>query len=475
MGATQSTSSAADVPIVELKHNLSDDGALAGFATKDEALEDATAAMAMLSPLGLIAAAARDMTAPAESTTTEATQDGGAIHLSDYRLEKKVLGEGAFGKVQLATSVSTQHQVAVKLIKRNALNARAEELLRREAKNHRTIRHAHVVRLYTCVVTPAKYYLVMEYCSGGDALRFLNAQGPTPIADATCRSLFRQLLEGVAFCHGLGVYHRDLKLENLMLESAADGSDAPPTLKIADFGLSDLRPPPTSPTELFSRTFCGSPLYAAPELFTGDRAVGYDASKSDVWSCGVILFALLASALPFDADDMRSLAALIQRGVPNSPVPDARGAAARALVMSLLAVEPKGRPAASDLLKHEWLSEHRPIKAAATTSVIPDAGGMIPDAGGSGGGGGGGGGGGDAAADGAPRRRPISETTAFYKSMLAAERAAAPAPAASPVPEDDGAAEEPHGREHAGRHMTKEEWEEIKAMRAARAEGQASA
>ena len=191
MGATQSTSSAADVPIVELKHNLSDDGALAGFATKDEALEDATAAMAMLSPLGLIAAAARDMTAPAESTTTEATQDGGAIHLSDYRLEKKVLGEGAFGKVQLATSVSTQHQVAVKLIKRNALNARAEELLRREAKNHRTIRHAHVVRLYTCVVTPAKYYLVMEYCSGGDALRFLNAQGPTPIADATCRSLFR--------------------------------------------------------------------------------------------------------------------------------------------------------------------------------------------------------------------------------------------------------------------------------------------
>ena len=186
--------------------------------------------------------------------------------LADYRLEKKVLGEGAFGKVQLATSVSTQHQVAVKLIKRNALNARAEELLRREAKNHRTIRHAHVVRLYTCVVTPAKYYLVMEYCSGGDALRFLNAQGPTPIADATCRSLFRQLLEGVAFCHGLGVYHRDLKLENLMLESAADGSDAPPTLKIADFGLSDLRPPPTSPTELFSRTFCGSPLYAAPEV-----------------------------------------------------------------------------------------------------------------------------------------------------------------------------------------------------------------
>ena len=97
MGATQSS----DVPIVELKHNLSDDGALAGFATKDEALEDATAAMAMLSPLGLIAAAARDMTAPAESTTTESTtQDGGAIHLSDYRLEKKVLGEGAFGKVR---------------------------------------------------------------------------------------------------------------------------------------------------------------------------------------------------------------------------------------------------------------------------------------------------------------------------------------------------------------------------------------
>ena len=166
----------------------------------------------------------------------------------------------------------------------------------------------------------------MEYRSGGDALR-LNAQGPTPIADATCRSLFRQLLEGVAFCHGLGVYHRDLKLENLMLESAADGSDAPPTLKIADFGLSDLRPPPTSPTELFSRTFCGSPLYAAPELFTGDRASATTRRSRTCGRAASSSSALLASALPFDADDMRSLAALIQRGVPNSPVPDARGAA----------------------------------------------------------------------------------------------------------------------------------------------------
>ena len=124
-------------------------------------------------------------------------------------------------------------------------------------------------------------------------------------------------------------------------------------LKIADFGLSDLQ---TLPGGL-SGTRCGSPLYAAPELMTDSvQSAGYDASKSDVWSCGVILYALLASALPFDADDIGALVRLIQRGEPNSPVPEERGPAARTLVKQMLQIESKARPTSEEVLRHPWVA-----------------------------------------------------------------------------------------------------------------------
>ena len=186
------------------------------------------------------------------------------------------------------------------------------------------LRHANIVRLHTFIMTPNKYYLVMEYCEGGDLLHYINGSGL--LSDELARTLFRGLLEGIRFCHVLGIHHRDLKLENLMLTSR---DEALMQLKIADFGLSDLQ---TLPSNL-SSTFCGSPLYAAPELMTAGAAPdGYDASKSDVWSCGVILYALLASALPFDAEDICALVRLIQVGVPNLPVPPSRGPAAAELV-----------------------------------------------------------------------------------------------------------------------------------------------
>jgi len=175
----------------------------------------------------------------------------------------------------------------VKIIKRDKLKPRTEELLQREVKNHELLRHENIVRLYTWIKTPQKYFLVMEVCGRGDLLKFLHSVGDVEISDA--REIFRQLLEGVAFCHGLGVMHRDLKLENVLL--AEPVAPAKHHVKISDFGLSDLRP-----FDL-SSTYCGSPLYAAPELMDGNmRAAmpnGYDASRSDMWSCGVILYALL--------------------------------------------------------------------------------------------------------------------------------------------------------------------------------------
>ena len=368
--------------------------------------------------------------------------------LGDYRLEKQVLGEGAFGKVRLATSTRTSHRVAVKVIKRKKLNERAEVLLQRERKHHEKVRipavanasslaptrhsqllpgalrrsraphcarsasrpsaqlrHRNIVRLHTFIMTPNKYYLVMEYCEGGDMLQFINST--TMLSDELARTLFRGLIDGIHFCHVLGIHHRDLKLENLMLTSRDEKTMA---IKIADFGLSDLQTLPSS----LSSTFCGSPLYAAPELMTAGAAPdGYDASKSDVWSCGVICYALLTSALPFDAEDISTLVRLIQRGVPNSPVPESRGPLASQLVGRMLTVDPKERPLAAEVLQHAWVKEGEPksIKGSVTTGALPQV---------SGGGGSAADGGGGAPSEAPPipqRRRGATATTKFFRDL----------------------------------------------------------
>ena len=186
----------------------------------------------------------------------------------------------------------------------------------------------------------------------------------------------------------------------------------PPSVKIADFGLSVLQ---SSPGNL-SGTFCGSPLYAAPELMTDGAAPdGYDASRSDVWSCGVILYALLCSALPFDADEIHSLVRLIQLGTPCSPVPEVRGEDAIDLVSLALTVDAKQRPTAEAILRHAWLQDKQQqqsnnIRPTQSTMALPSQ-----------------------AAAAAPlvspsgeRRRGTSETTAFFRAMMLEEHEQAP-------------------------------------------------
>ena len=302
---------------------------------------------------------------------------------SDYYVGfwSRVLGKGSFATVKLATNRSTGHQVAVKIIKRKTRPSAAaseEELLQREIKHHNLLRHDNIVRLYTWVTTPKEFLLVMEFCTGGDMLRYINECQDLRTSEA--RYFFAQLLEGVAFCHSLGIGHRDLKLENLMLcecapsagagGGASGGAGAPPaaapassadaaaerpswegwTLKITDFGLSDL-----NPIGVLSTTCCGTPLYAAPELVGIGPLDGFDASKSDMWSCGVILYAFLTSRLPFDGDDIRMLVRNITR-CQYEPVPAERGRAASELVAGLLALPPARRLSARAALGSVWIA-----------------------------------------------------------------------------------------------------------------------
>jgi serine/threonine protein kinase len=260
------------------------------------------------------------------------------------------------------------------------------------------------------------------------------------------RGFFNGMMQGLAFCHGLGLHHRDIKLENLMLAKGADGEL---TVKLADFGLSDLR---VLPSDL-SGTFCGSPLYAAPELMTtGACPDGYDASRSDIWSCGVVLYALLASCLPFDADDIQALVRMIQEGKPSAPVPRARGDDASALVLSMMQVDPNARPSAAEVLTHAWsvLDTSRPaIKEAATVGTTLPAAGTLELEGQEGGGNSGSNpaeskAGVNAALDdleppSPAHRRGASETTAFFKSMRAKEDLRAAKEAATTAAGAEGA------------------------------------
>ena len=421
MGAGESRPTGDDVPIITLGADVDDDGRDAGFGADVSKSEQAAAEMAAVAAAQLSLSPHGAAAAPAEGSQFVVTASEGqplAVSLDEYKMEGKDLGEGAFGKVKLARSKTTGHQVAVKIIKRNKINARAEELLVREVRHHGKLRHDNIVRLHTWIKTPSKYYLVMEYCPDGDLLNFLNTSGA--LKDKVARALFSGLMNGVHFCHGLGIYHRDIKLENLMLIKSDDGE--PPMVKIADFGLSDLKTPGD-----YSLTFCGSPLYAAPELMTAGKAPdGYDASKSDMWSCGVVLYALLCSALPFDASDITTLVRLIQKGEPIAPVPKSRGEPAKSLVTRMMQVEAQDRPSATEVLSDPWLGEEDPPQpittaqtmaatlpsvAAAAAAAAPEAAAEAVSAGGSP----------QAEQD---RRRGASATTAYFKSMLAKERAA---------------------------------------------------
>ena len=222
MGAADSK----EVPVLTINGEIEDDGRDAGFAIvttpeqADAAAEQAAAAAALhISPPTATEPATRNF------TVTEGEGEPLAATLSDYRLQKQVLGEGAFGKVRLARSEATGHEVAVKVIKRDRINSRAEELLRREVKHHERLRHANIVRLYTWIKSPAKYYLVMEYCGGGDMLKHLNRAGM--LQDSEARAFFNGMMRGLAFCHGLGLHHRDIKFENLMLAKGSDGELTP--------------------------------------------------------------------------------------------------------------------------------------------------------------------------------------------------------------------------------------------------------
>lgn len=212
----------------------------------------------------------------------------------------RLLGQGTFAKVYHARSLKSGHSVAIKIIdKEKVLRVGLIDQIKREISVMRLVRHPNVVQLYEVMASKTKIYFAMEYVKGGELFDKV-AKGK--LKEDVARKYFQQLIGAIDFCHSRGVYHRDLKPENLLLDENGD-------LKITDFGLSALWE--SRRQDGLLHTTCGTPAYVAPEVITKK---GYDGAKADIWSCGVVLFVLLAGYLPFQDHNLMEMYRKIIKG-----------------------------------------------------------------------------------------------------------------------------------------------------------------
>ncbi|KAL9232175.1 hypothetical protein vseg_007314 [Gypsophila vaccaria] len=223
----------------------------------------------------------------------------GGLLLGRYE-QGKLLGHGTFAKVYLAKNVKTNENVAIKVLdKEKIMKGGLMTHIKREISILRRVRHPNIVQLFEVMATRSKIFFVMEYVRGGELFKKV-AKGR--LKEDVARKYFQQLISAVSFCHARGVYHRDLKPENLLLDEHGD-------LKVSDFGLSTVSDQ-IQQDGLF-HTFCGTPAYVAPEVLSRK---GYNAAKVDVWSCGVVLFVLMAGYLPFHDTNIMTMYRKIYKG-----------------------------------------------------------------------------------------------------------------------------------------------------------------
>nr|XP_046174742.1 serine/threonine-protein kinase MARK2 isoform X2 [Oncorhynchus gorbuscha] len=265
------------------------------------------------------------------ATTAEETP-----HIGNYRL-LKTIGKGNFAKVKLARHVLTGKEVAVKIIDKTQLNSSSLQKLFREVRIMKLLNHPNIVKLFEVIETEKTLYLVMEYASGGEVFDYLVAHGRMKEKEA--RAKFRQIVSAVQYCHQKCIVHRDLKAENLLLDSDMN-------IKIADFGFSNE-------FVMGSKldTFCGSPPYAAPELFQGKK---YDGPEVDVWSLGVILYTLVSGSLPFDGQNLKELRERVLRG--KYRIPFYMSTDCENLLKKFLILNPTKRGSLEQIMKDRWMN-----------------------------------------------------------------------------------------------------------------------
>ncbi|KAF3918031.1 hypothetical protein ABW21_db0204264 [Orbilia brochopaga] len=339
-------------------------------------------------------------TAPPPQTRQEridaARGEGGSSSRKETRfgnyLLGRTLGEGEFGKVKLGWRKDGGVQVAIKLIRRDTLAPHPNRLSKiyREISILRTLSHPNIVKLFEMIENERHIGIILEYASGGELFDYILTH--RYLKDPPACRLFAQLVSGVGYLHKMGIVHRDLKLENLLLDRNRN-------IIITDFGFANVFDPLDDISEYEDRlddpnvlkelergvgddgrgrrgdlmaTSCGSPCYAAPELVVSDGV--YTGRKVDVWSCGVILYAMLAGYLPFDDDPANPEGDninLLYKYIVSTPLtfPEYVTPHARDLLRRILVPDPRKRADLFEVARHSWLSPFANVVGLITSST----------------------------------------------------------------------------------------------------------
>ncbi|PFH57806.1 hypothetical protein XA68_14550 [Ophiocordyceps unilateralis] len=349
-----------------------------------------------------------DMVAPSPVVGAAEERRGGRSRHDHSRAHKgtskfgdfilgNTIGEGEFGKVKLGWKQDSSVQVAIKLIKRDTVGGNPSRLgkIRREVTILRGVQHPNIVRLIDMIETDRYIGIILEYASGGELFDYI--LNHRYLKDHSARRLFAQLVSGVGYLHKKGIVHRDLKLENLLLDRNRNiiitdfgfantfdpneelSEDEELNLTDRDFvkrmGLDKVKANGTRRGDLM-QTSCGSPCYAAPELVVSDSL--YTGRKVDVWSCGVILYAMLAGYLPFDDDPANPEGDninLLYKYIVSTPLtfPEYVTPHARDLLRRILVPNPRKRADLFEVARHSWLSEYAHLVEFITSSTTSPA------------------------------------------------------------------------------------------------------
>ncbi|KAL8179037.1 UNVERIFIED_CONTAM: NUAK SNF1-like kinase 2 [Gekko kuhli] len=248
----------------------------------------------------------------------------------------ETLGKGTYGKVKKARERSGK-LVAIKSIRKDKIKDEQDLVhIRREIEIMSSLNHPHIIAVHEVFENSSKIVIVMEYASKGDLYDYISER--QRLTEQEARHFFRQVVSAVYYCHKNGIVHRDLKLENILLDSNGN-------IKIADFGLSNV-----FQQDRFLQTFCGSPLYASPEIVNGRP---YKGPEVDSWSLGVLLYILIHGMMPFDGQDYKTLVKQITSGDYREPtkLSDACG-----LIRWMLMVNPERRATIEDIASHWWVN-----------------------------------------------------------------------------------------------------------------------
>lgn len=250
-----------------------------------------------------------------------------------------VAGDGTSAVVHFATDVRNGRKVAVKVIQKNGLDRESAARIANELTAWRKVRHPHICQLYEVFNTPSCYYLVCEAAENGDLLEFINNHGF--FKEKQARRIFLQLISAIDHCHSLGIVHRDLKLENILLDKDSN-------IKLTDFGFAGFF---ETDSDNRLHEWCGSPPYAAPEIFLGRPYIG---PEIDIWSLGVVLFSVCSGTLPFHGESFDVLMKQVVQA--RFEIPFFMSMSCESLIRNMLELNPDKRTTLSAIHKHSWVT-----------------------------------------------------------------------------------------------------------------------